>query len=174
MRTLLVLAPHPDLAEAVQAALNPEHYRVLQRSGLEEAEPLLGHALIDACIVDVELTTVQGVWFLEKLRRRAPKCPVIIYTGVRQWEWEEEAYLQGATHVLTKPIRARMLTALLDRLWQTPAAARSHTEMILRPAPETTMSAASASPVLTGTAPTLGVLRDFSAILTHSLNAEGM
>src|SRR6266853_5298622 len=120
MRTLLVLAQHPDLAEAVRAALNPEQYRVLHRADLEEAEPLLAHGLVEACIVDVELTSVQGVWFLERLRSRAPKCPLIVYTGVKQWEWEEEAYLQGVTHVLTKPVRARMLTALLDRLWPAP------------------------------------------------------
>ena len=105
MRTLLVLAQHPDLAESIRAGVDPEHYRVLHRTTLEEAEPLLGHALVAASIVDVELTTVQGIWLLEKLRRRAPKCPIILYTGVRQWEWEEEAYLLGVAHVLANPSR---------------------------------------------------------------------
>ncbi len=112
MKTLLVLAQHPDLAETIRAGLNAEQYRVLHRAGVEEAEPLLAQGLADACIVDVELTSVQGVWFLERLRRRAPKCPVIVYTGVKQCEWEEEAYLQRATHVLTQPVRVRLLTAL--------------------------------------------------------------
>jgi hypothetical protein len=48
---------------------------------------------------------VQEVWILEKLRRRAPRCPILIYTGAKQWEWEEEAYLHGAAHVLAKPVR---------------------------------------------------------------------
>ncbi len=96
MKTLLVLAEHPDFAEAIRAGINPEHYRVIDRANLDEAEPLLAHGLAEACIVDVELTGVQGIWFLEKLRRKAPKCPVIIYTGAKQSEWEEEAYLQGA------------------------------------------------------------------------------
>src|SRR5437660_969288 len=108
MKTLLVLAPHPDLAEAIRTALNPEQYRILHRANLEEAEPLLAHSLVEACILDVEFTTIPGVWFLEKLRRRAPKCPFIIYTGASPWEWEEEAYLQGAAHVLAKPVRARL------------------------------------------------------------------
>ena len=92
--------------------------------GLEEAEPLLVHGLADACILDVGLANVQGIWSVEKLRRRAPKCPIIVYTG-GQWEWEEEAYLQGATHVLSKPVRPRMLAALLDRLWPSGPAPRS-------------------------------------------------
>src|SRR5439155_14945323 len=94
--------------------------RVVHRSALEEAEPLLVHGLVDVCILDVDLTNVQGAWSVEKLRRRAPRCPVIIYTQSKQWEWEEEAYLQGAAHVLTKPVRPRMLSALFDRLWPVP------------------------------------------------------
>src|ERR1051326_669916 len=107
MKKLLVLAQHPELAESIRAAVNPEQYQVLHRTSVEEAEPLLAQGLAAASIVDVELTSIQGVWFIEKLRRRAPKCPVIIYTNAKQWEWEEEAYLQGATHVLNKPVRPR-------------------------------------------------------------------
>ena len=105
MKTLLVLAQHPDFAESVRAGLNPEQYRVIHRSNVEEAEPFLATTSLSSCILDVELTSVQGTWLLEKLRRRAPKCPIIIYTGARQWEWEEEAYAQGVSHVLSKPVR---------------------------------------------------------------------
>src|SRR6185437_4946747 len=124
MKTLLVLAEHPDFAESVRAGVNAEQYRLVHRTTLEEAEPLLVHGLADACILDLELANVRGIWSLEKLRLRAAKCPIIVYTG-GQWEWEEEAYLQGATHVLTKPVRPRMLAALLERLWASPAALRS-------------------------------------------------
>ncbi len=176
MKTLLVLAPHPDLAEALRAGLSPEQYRILLRSSVDEAEPLLAAGLANACIVDVELNSVQDVWFFEKLHRRAPKCPIIIYAGAKQWEWEEEAYLHGATYVLTKPVRVRMLSTLLDRLWQGPASIprpapgpSTGTELILK---ATESSTPSAPPSTTPQA--LGILRDFSAILTHSLNAEGM
>lgn len=172
MKTLLVLAGHPDFAEAVRAGVNPEQYRVIDRASLEEAEPLLVHGVAEACLIDVELTDVQGIWFLEKLRRKAPKCPIIIFTGAKQSEWEEEAYLQGATHVLTKPVRGRMLTALLDRLWLTPAAAPPM-PAATPPQPPETMKSAETGAVPTA-AQTLSVLRDFSGILTHSLNAEGM
>ena len=73
MRTLLILAQHPALVEAISAGLNPEQYRILHRATIEEAEPLLAHGLVQACIVDVDVTDVQGIWFLEKLRRRAPR-----------------------------------------------------------------------------------------------------
>jgi signal transduction histidine kinase/ActR/RegA family two-component response regulator len=173
MKTLLVLAEHPGFAEAVRAGLNPEQYRVIDRANVDEAEPLLAHGLAEACIVDIELTGVQGIWLLEKLRRKAPKCPVILYTGAKQSEWEEEAYLQGAAHVLTKPVRARMLTALLERLWPAPAAARPIQPATPPPPPPETVKSADKE-TAPGAAQTLGVLRDFSGILTHSLNAEAM
>ena len=172
MKTLLVLAGHPDFAKAIRAGINSEQYRVIDRANLTEAEPLLARGMAEACIVDVELTGVQGIWFLEKLRRIAPKCPVIIYTGAKQPEWEEEAYLQGAAHVLTKPVRARMLEAVLDRLWLTPVAVPSVPPVTPQPPPETMTPAEKGT--ASGAAQTLGVLRDFSGILTHSLNAEGM
>jgi signal transduction histidine kinase len=172
VKTLLVLAEHPDFAEAIRAGVNPEHYRVIARTSLDEAEPLLEHGLAEACIVDVELTGVREIWFLEKLRRKAPRCPVIIYTSARQSEWEEEAYLQGVTHVLTRPVRGRMLTALLDRLWPTVEATRP-TPSAPPPLPRETEKPADAGRAYAA-AQTLGVLRGFSGILTHSLNAEGM
>ena len=116
MKTLLVLAPHPDLADSIRGSLDPERFRVIHRSTLEEAEPLVGRGMADVCILDVELTTVQGIWVLEKLRRLAPNCPLVAYTSSKDAQWEEEAYIQGVAHVLAKPVRPRMLLVVLDRL----------------------------------------------------------
>ena len=64
MKTLLVLAPLPEFAETIRAGLNPEQYRIIHRAGLEEAEPLLAHGMANICILDVDLTGVQGIWVL--------------------------------------------------------------------------------------------------------------
>jgi DNA-binding response OmpR family regulator len=175
MKTLLVLAPHPEFAEAIRAALPEDHYRVLHCLGLEEAEPLLGAGRLDACLMDVELAQVQAIWAIEKLRRRIPKCPLLVFTGAEAWEWEEEAYLQGAAHVLRKPARARMLTAVLERLW-TPSqiqAAPPHFAEIRTVRPRETGAPPSAGEPFRPHHP-LEVLRDFSAVLTHSLHADAL
>lgn len=177
MKTILVLAPHPELAESLRAGLSPEQYRVVHRVQVEEAEPLLTHGLASACIVDVEVTSVQDVWIIEKLRRRAPRVPIILFAAVKQWQWEEEAYLKGATYVLTKPVRLRMLTALLERLWISTATNRLPT---LPPKPQyqppawSPETAPAAAPPHIGAQQSLGALRGFSAILTHSLDAGAM
>src|SRR5436190_17755550 len=117
MKTILVLAQHPELGESIRAALNPEHHRIVHRLSVEEADPLLSHGLLDICVIDADLTNVQALWMIEKIRRRLPRCPLLVFSSAKPWEWEEEAYLQGVKHVLGKPVRPRMFNALLENLW---------------------------------------------------------
>jgi signal transduction histidine kinase len=175
MKTILVLSPHPDFAEAIRSGLNTEHYRVVHRLNVDEGEPLLVHGLASACILDVDLLGVESVWIIERLRRRDTKTPIIAYTESVQSDWEEEAFLRGVTHVLTKPVRHRLLNSVLERLINPPA--------IPRPVPplmpvesslfrSNNVTAVGQTP--RGPGQTLDVLRDFSSILTHSLDAEAM
>jgi signal transduction histidine kinase/DNA-binding NarL/FixJ family response regulator len=169
MKTLLVLAKHSGLADAIRAVLDPEQHRVVYQKEIWEAEPLLNQGTIDACVLDADLTNIQPIRIIEKLRRRMPQCPILIYATTKQWEWEEEAYLLGVSHILTKPVRARLLNALLERVW---ASLPHHTERTT-PAARTAQESKPAEPHR-GTARTLEVLRDFSGILTHSLSGEAL
>lgn len=171
MKTILVLSPHPEFAETIRAGLNPDQYRIIHRASEAEADPMLAHGLAQGVILDVEFNGVQSMWIVERLRRRDARCPIIIYTGTKQSEWEEEAYLRGVTHVLAKPVRPRALAALLDRLF-VPAAANPVTVFA-----RSEVSAGAAQPAnvnVAAPAQPLTILRNFSSILTHSLNAEGM
>ena len=173
MKTILVLTPHPDFAETLRTGLNPEQFRVVHRVTLEEAEPLIAHGLAHVCILDLEMTGVQGVWVLEKIRRFDSKCPLIVFTDVKQPEWEEEAYLQGVTHVLTKPVRLRLLTTVLERLLA-PSRTFAVPAPVPAPAPPAAGEVARYSEGATGTFQTADVLRDFSSILTHSLDSAAL
>jgi signal transduction histidine kinase/DNA-binding NarL/FixJ family response regulator len=175
MKTILVLSPHPDFAAAVSAGLNPEQYRVVHRHSADEGEPLLVHGLAAACILDADLMGVESVWIIERIRRRDTKTPIIAYTEQIQSEWEEEAFLRGVTHVLTKPVRQRLLNSVLDRLWNPPAARPA---AVIPPGNTAIFARTATDPNAAGkflsNSQTLDVLRDFSAILTHSLDAEAM
>src|SRR5829696_3744249 len=176
MKTVLVLAQHPELAQVIPQALNAEEYRVLHRTTFDDAEPLLAGGVVDACIIDVEVGSIQGIWGIEKLRRRMPTTPLIVYVGAKPWDWEEEAYIQGVSFVVTKPVRPRMLSILLERLWK-PVSHGPALAVMPRPA---TIVRAQRVEVARRDLPgpsalqTLTALRDFSAILTHSLSAEGL
>jgi C4-dicarboxylate-specific signal transduction histidine kinase/DNA-binding response OmpR family regulator len=176
MKTILVLSSHPDFAEAIRVSLNPEQYRVVHRQTVEEGEPLLVHGLSAACVLDADLMGVECVWMIERLRRRDARIPIIAYTEQAQAEWEEEAFLKGVTHVLTKPVRARLFNSILDRLWSQAGAAPVPAAVL--PAGNTAFFTRPADPGaaarLVNAAQTLSVLRDFSSIMTHSLDAEAM
>ena len=176
MKTILVLSPHPDFAEAVRASLSPEQYRVVHRLNVEDGEPLLVHGLSYACILDADLMGVESIWVIERLRRRDAKTPIIAYTEAAKSDWEEEALLRGVTQILTKPIRHRLLNSVLDRLdnQTSPPRATTAVPAASRAAvPRTTIDPGEASRAANATQ-TLDVLRDFSSILTHSLDAEAM
>jgi nitrogen-specific signal transduction histidine kinase len=176
MKTILVLSPHPDFAEIIRASLDPGQYGIVHRISVEEAEPLVVHGLAAAVILDANLTGVESVWSIEQLRRRNPRCPIVAFTEFSKADWEEEAFLLGVAHVLTKPVRARLLNSVLERILDAPPAPRAATNV--PPGNTAIFARAAADPQAGGrfvnAAQTLDVLRDFSPILTHSLNAEAM
>ena len=59
MKTILVLASHPELAEALRSSLDPARYRIVHRLNSDEAEPLLDHALVHVCVIDSEVAETQ-------------------------------------------------------------------------------------------------------------------
>ena len=168
MKTILVVAQNSDLADNLRSGLDPTAYRVVHRTAIEDAEPLLQHRLADVCLVDLELRGVQDAWLLERLRKCAAHCPLIVCTGERSAEWEEQAYLQGVSYVLHKPVRVRTLEAIIQ---QQPTGRSTAAPVPPRPIelPEVPIESTHAA---ASTAPTLALLRDFSSILTHSDNAE--
>ena len=170
MRTLLILTKQPSLAGAMEAALEAAKYQIIVKEDLWEAESLVSRGAIDAVILDVELTDVRAVRMIEQVRSSAPGVPLIVYTAAKQWEWEEDAYLLGVSHIITKPIRSKLLNTLLERAFQehdqktrvaiaplggSPGPARSHAA-----APEHFRA--------------LEALRHFSGVLIHSLNPEAL
>jgi signal transduction histidine kinase/DNA-binding NarL/FixJ family response regulator len=169
MNTVVVIAPQSELAAAVRAALDPTLYRVIEQSEMSEDEMRLSAGSLDACICEADLTSVQAIRTLERLRRMLPQCPMILYAAAPGLEWEEEAYVLGASQVLAKPVRARLLNTVLGRLLGDKAgpelsAAAPAARAEARPAAEP-------SPI---PAPTLELLRNYSSILLHNLNAESL
>ncbi len=167
MKTILVISPHPESAEVIRAGLDPDLYRIIHRANQEESDPILTQLLVQAVILDLDTDVIQGMWAVDRIHRRLPRVPLMIYADGRQSDWEEEAFSRGVSHVLSKPVRPRALNALLERLLAAPAPqtpARIETQFITQ-----TPSAAPAS-----IAQPHSVLRNFSSILTHSLDAEAL
>ncbi|HWD21287.1 MAG TPA: ATP-binding protein [Verrucomicrobiae bacterium] len=169
MKTLLVIAPNNGLAAALRAVLKAENYRVLSHVDLREDELLLTAASVDGCVLDVDLTTIAPIRMIERVRKALPKAPLLLYTSDSHWAWEEDAYLLGVSYILDKPVRAKLLHSLLERLF-----APAGPELPVTPPPARAL--ASAHPPLEPRVSTrmLELLRNYSSLLTHSLCADSL
>jgi DNA-binding NtrC family response regulator len=85
MKTILVLAQHPELPEAIRTALDAERYRIVHRLDLTDAEPLLDHALVHVCVIDSGVAESHGMWVVERIRRRVPSAPIVIFCDEGKW-----------------------------------------------------------------------------------------
>ncbi len=169
MKTLLVIAPNNALAGAIRAALDPQSYRVIEQAAFRGDELRLMAPSIDACVIDVDMPSVEAIRTIERFRRDLPRCPMFLYASNANRTWEEDAYLLGVTHILTKPVRGRLLHSLLDRL--SPGKPADEPHPVDPPRPATVPDRRAADP---GTVPgrMLELLRNCSSILCHSLSAE--
>jgi signal transduction histidine kinase/DNA-binding NarL/FixJ family response regulator len=169
MKTLLIISPNNGLAAAVRATLDSSRYRIIDHDGLREDELRLMGASIDLCVLDADLTTVEPIRTIERMRRLLPRCPLILYASDSHSSWEEDAYLLGVSHVLSKPVRGRLLNSLLDRLFAAPTPQAEKPAPAPRPRLEE--KRASEARVAGGM---LELLRSSSSILCHSLNTESL
>jgi nitrogen-specific signal transduction histidine kinase/DNA-binding NarL/FixJ family response regulator len=168
MKSILLITKQPSLADAVQTALDPSSYQIIAKEDSWGAESLLARGAVDAIIIDTELTDARSINLIRDIKNAAHGCPILVCAGAKNWEWEEDAYLAGVFHVLPKPLRAKLLNALLARALSGREAGTGTPEGIQ---PQHSVAAA---PAEEGSQRALETLRHFSSILTHSLNCEAL
>ena len=171
MRTLLILSKLRAFPAAVEAAADFSKYQVIVKEDLREAESLLERGAIDAIILDMELMGANAIRMIEQVRQAAPDAPLIVVSAEKQWEWEEDAFLLGVSHVVTKPIRGKLLKNLLDRVFETASANQRPEPGAFPPAlpgPRTVPAS------ITLHFNALEALRKFSGVLTHSLEPRAL
>lgn len=174
MKSLVVLAPHPQFADNVRAVVEPLKFRVVHRMTVEECEPLLIHGLAPVCILDLESSGAQGVWMVERILRVAPSCSIIVFSESREPEWEEELFLAGVKHVFSKPLRGRLLAQTLQQLMEQQD--QQGTKIVSSTLPDNDQSLWPVRAV-EASAPedhSLLVLSRFSEILSHSLDSDAL
>jgi two-component system response regulator FixJ len=86
----------------------------LRRDDLEE---------VNLCIVDYQLPGLSGVDFLEGLRTRGLRVPVLLMSGYLNDAIRSEAVREGALEVLHKPMDMALLVQRLARALASPATA---------------------------------------------------
>src|SRR5437867_2711910 len=178
MKTVLVLSSNPTFAEGLSNGI-ASSFKVVHRVDVRTAEPMLRAGLADVCILDAESDPIEANWALERLQQISPHCPLIVYFAQPNSEQQEEAYNHGARYVLAKPLRLPLLKSLLERLLASAppsleviGASRPASSSVAEPFP--TMPPMPRETRSSSSLQALDAVRNFSVILTQSLNSEAL
>jgi CheY-like chemotaxis protein len=112
------------LLETLQEALQAAGYRVaIARHGLDALAMLDGLARPGLIVLDLQMPVMDGLQFLEELRRRPDHSDfgVVAMSALVNGEWVEHA--PAVLRTLTKPFEVKELLALADAFFASAAPA---------------------------------------------------
>jgi DNA-binding NtrC family response regulator len=90
-------------------------YRIVYHSEAESALRELESKNPSLIVTDVRLPGMDGISFMERVKKLRPSIPFIIFTGYGSIGHAVETMKKGAFDYLTKPIRIDMLVQSIDR-----------------------------------------------------------
>lgn len=97
----------------------PDVKLILAKNGVEALKKLGEEEAIELVLLDINMPLMDGITFLEILRRDRDKygdIPVIIISTEGEEESVMEALRKGATGYIKKPFRQRELHELLEKV----------------------------------------------------------
>lgn len=117
---ILVVEDEMDLAQAIAAILELNHYSVELVDNGEDALFYLEQSQYDAVILDVMLPGRDGYSVAQELRRRGMMVPILMLTAKSQLEDKVTGLEMGADDYLTKPFEGVELIARVRSLLRRP------------------------------------------------------
>ena len=103
MTTILIVDDEPGVRDLLRDALEVAGYSTELASNGAEALDLLRRHDCDLCIVDINMPTMNGFEFLEKLRAHDVKTPVLMLTARDSSDDVEYGLRVGADDYVKKP-----------------------------------------------------------------------
>lgn len=114
--TILVIENDEETRQVYTDVLSNTGAQVRQAANAYEAFEHLRAHTVSLIVTDLHMPG-GGLQYLSTLRGHQPSCPIVTITGLAGGEIIRQATLiAGATAFLEKPIRARQLREIVDRL----------------------------------------------------------
>lgn len=121
MKTIMLVDDELVSLMSLAESLNRLGYRTLSETDAEAALGLIrGGTKVDLVIADYCMPRLDGLAFIELLRRQAPKLPVIMVTGYGDIESYLKASNLGVFEYMNKPVNIKELKRVLRLAIESP------------------------------------------------------
>lgn len=104
MAKILIVDDEPNIRRLFRDELEEEGYYIEQAGDGAEALAAVDRADFDLVILDLRMPEVNGLEFLERVRKTRPQLPVIVCTAVRGMESDYDIWASQVTAILNKPV----------------------------------------------------------------------
>ena len=115
---ILLIDDDPMTHKMVQHALIDENYVLTSAYSGEEGIEYLKESKYDICLLDKEMTGMNGFEVLEWIRQNVRKLKVIFLTGEKDIEAIKKSEELGARDYITKPINFNILKVSISSVLQ--------------------------------------------------------
>lgn len=113
---VLIVEDEKDAIENLRDILSLDGYPLKLVSSCAAASRAIGEKKFDCAIIDWTLPDGGGDSLISELARVQPDTPVVVVTGIREFDTAISALRHGAHDFLTKPINPDLLRSILVRL----------------------------------------------------------
>ncbi len=115
MAHILVVDDKEMMRDSLQATLAMAGHEVVASSGAHEALEQLGAFPFDMIITDLKMPRMDGLMFIEEIRKRSNEIPIVMMTAYASIATAVEAMRKGAYDYIQKPFDADQIQLLVDR-----------------------------------------------------------
>ena len=102
-KKIWILDDDKSIRWVLQKALEKNNYNVMAFGNTNEAINQFNHDMPDLIVSDIKMPGESGLQFLEKVKEKFPKIPVIIMTAFSDLDSALDSYSHGAYEYLPKP-----------------------------------------------------------------------
>ncbi len=111
---ILVVDDEASIRQSLYDVLTMEDYEVVLAQHAEDGLSKLEQNSFDLIISDIKMPKMDGLEFLQLLRQRQPKIPVLMISGHGNADTEAQAKALGAYAFLSKPIDLMQLLSQVE------------------------------------------------------------
>ena len=112
---ILVLDDEPIVCKRLQPALEKLGFAVDTFTQSVEAMHQVQQSAYDIVITDLKMKEIDGMRFLEEVKKRRPQTEVIVITGFATMETAKQSFQKGVFDFIAKPFKLSEIQEVVTR-----------------------------------------------------------